>query len=187
MSDDSQTQLDLAELTLESQVMYRGRILNLRVDTVQLPSGRVAAREVAEHSDSVCIVPIDDDGNVVMVRQFRTPTGGALLEVPAGGVEAGEVSDETVQRELQEETGYRAGSIRQLAGFWLAPGWCDEYMYAYLATGLTPSKLAGDDDENIAVERVSLEQSLELIADGTINDAKSIAALLLAIRVLREN
>ena len=184
MSDNAGS---LTETTLSSEVMYRGRILNLRVDTVQLPSGRIAAREVAEHSDSICVVPIDDDGNVVMVRQFRTPTGGPLLELPAGGVEPGEISGETVQRELQEEIGHRAGGIQRLAGFWLAPGWCDEFMHAYLATGLTPSKLPGDDDENIVVERVSFNQALEFIADGTISDAKSIAGLLLAMRVLGDN
>ena len=177
----------LGETTLETQTVYQGKILNLRVDTVRLASGRVATREVAEHSDSVCIVPIDGDGNVVMVRQFRTPTARVLLELPAGGVEAGEVSEETVQRELQEETGYRAETLRHLAGFWLAPGWCDEYMHAYLATGLIPSKLAADDDEEIEVERVPLPRALDLIASGEINDAKSIAGLLLAQRILGDN
>ena len=177
----------LTETTLESRTVYQGKILNLRVDTVRLASGRTATREVAEHSDSVCIVPLDDDGNVVMVRQFRTPTGRALLELPAGGVEAGEVSEDTVQRELQEETGYRAAELRYLSGFWLAPGWCDEFMHAYLATGLTPSKLQADDDEEIEVERVSPDQALELIASGEICDAKSIAGLLLAQRILGDN
>ncbi len=182
MPDDA-----LTETTLETRTVYEGKILNLRVDTVRLGSGRVATREVAEHSDSVCIVPIDDDGSIVMVRQFRTPTGRVLLELPAGGVEAGEVSQDTVQRELQEETGYRAAELRHLSSFWLAPGWCDELMHAYLATGLTPSKLAADDDEEIEVERVSPARSLELIASGEICDAKSIAGLLLAQRLLGDN
>lgn len=167
--------------------MFQGKIINLRVDTVRLPGGRVVTREVAEHSDSVCIVPIDGQGNVLLVRQYRTPVQGALLELPAGGVEAGEVSEETVQRELQEETGYRAGTLRHLSSFWMTPGWCDEYMHAYLATELTESRLAGDDDENIVVERVSLDRALELIGSGEIRDVKSIAGLLLAHRVLRDN
>lgn len=182
MSDES-----LREITLESKMIFQGKILNLRVDTVRLPNGRVATREVAEHSNSVCIVPIDHNGDVVLVRQYRTPVKGALLELPAGGVEEGEVSEETVQRELQEEIGYRAGKLQHLSNFWLAPGWCDEYMHTYLATDLIESKLVGDDDENIVVERVSLDRALELIGNGEIEDVKSIAGLLLAMRVLRDN
>lgn len=185
--DQSLQHESLQEITLESKTVFQGRIINLRVDTVRLPGGRVVTREVAEHSDSVCIVPIDDQGEVLLVRQYRTPVKGALLELPAGGVEAGEVSEETVQRELQEETGYRAGTLRHLSSFWMTPGWCDEYMHTYLATDLTESRLAGDDDENIVVERVSLDRALELIGSGEIRDVKSIAGLLLAHRVLRDN
>ena len=176
MSEDS-----LYEATLESKTVYQGKILNLRVDTVRLPTGRTATREITEHSDSICVVPLDDDGNVVLVRQYRKPAEASLLEVPAGGVEAGEVSEETVQRELQEETGYTAGKLQHLSSFWVAPGWCTEYMHAYLATELTPASLDADDDENILVERVPLAQTLELIASGQIEDAKSIAALLLVL------
>jgi ADP-ribose pyrophosphatase len=177
----------LAETTVESKFVFQGKIINLRVDTVRLPSGRIAAREIAEHSNSICVVPIDENGNVVMVLQYRKPAEAVLLEVPAGGVEEGEVSEETVQRELQEEVGYRAGKLQHLSSFWLAPGWCTEYMHAYLATDLTPATLDADDDENILVERVPLEQTLELIASGKIQDVKSIAALLLAVRLLRDN
>ncbi|HZA22158.1 MAG TPA: NUDIX hydrolase [Dehalococcoidia bacterium] len=182
MSDDS-----LTETTVESKVFFQGKILNLRVDTVRLPSGRVAVREIAEHSNSICVVPVDEAGNVLLVRQYRKPAEAVLLEVPAGGVEEGEVSEETVQRELQEEIGYRAGKLQHLSSFWLAPGWCTEFMHAYLATDLTPATLDADDDENILVERVPLERALELIASGEIEDVKSIAALLLAVRLLRDN
>jgi ADP-ribose pyrophosphatase len=171
----------LAETTIESKVVFQGKIINLRVDTVRLPSGRIAVREIADHSDSICVVPVDEDGNVLLVRQYRKPAEAALLEVPAGGVEDGEVSQETVQRELQEEVGYRAGKLEHLSSFWLAPGWCTEYMHAYLATDLTPATLDADDDENIQVERVPLAQTLELIASGEIQDAKSIASLLLVV------
>jgi ADP-ribose pyrophosphatase len=175
------------EPTVESRIVFQGRILNLRVDTVRLPSGRTAVREIAEHSDSICVVPLDENGNVLMVRQYRKPAETVLLEVPAGGVEGGEISEETVQRELQEEVGYRAGQLQHLSSFWLAPGWCTEYMHAYLATDLTPATLDADDDENILVERVPLEQALDLIASGEIEDVKSIAALLLAVRLLIDN
>ena len=93
----------LAELTIGTKRIYEGNIINVRVDTVRMPSGRDATREIVEHSHAVCIVPIDNDGNVVLVRQYRKPAEDALLEVPAGGVEDGEISEEAVLRELQEE------------------------------------------------------------------------------------
>ena len=190
MSDDTGQQPEesqageLTETTLESASLYRGKILSLRRDRVRLPSGRLTIREVVEHSDSVCMVPLDEAGNVVLVRQYRTPTESALLEVPAGGIEDGEVSEQAVLRELQEEIGYTAGSLRLLSGFWLAPGWCDEFMYAYLATDLIPSRMDPDDDEIIETVRVPLNETLGLIEQGAIQDAKSIASLLLAMQVV---
>jgi len=172
-----------SEPTVESKDLYRGRIVNLRVDTVRLPNGRLTTREIVEHSQSVCIVPVDSRGNVLLVRQYRKPAEAALLEVPAGGVEAGEVSQEAVLRELQEEVGLTAGTLRHLASFWLAPGWCTEYMHAYLATDLQPASLAADEDENIAVVPVPLARVPELIQSGEIQDAKSIAALLLVLHL----
>jgi ADP-ribose pyrophosphatase len=176
-----------SEPTVESKVLYRGRIVNLRVDTVRLPNGRLTTREIVEHSHAVCIVPVDDRGNVLLVRQYRKPAEAQLLEVPAGGVEAGEVSQEAVLRELQEEVGLTAGTLRHLASFWVAPGWCTEYMHAYLATDLSPASLAADEDENIVVVPVPLARVPELIQSGEIQDAKSIASLLLALRVLDES
>lgn len=168
------------ENTIETTRPYDGRIFSVRVDTVELPSGRRTIREVAEHSDAVCMIPIDEDGNVLLVRQYRKPTESSLLEAPAGGVEAGEVSEETVLRELQEEVGYTAANLVHLASFWVAPGWATERMHAYLATGLTPSKLAADDDENIQVVRIPFADALAMIGAGEIHDGKTIASLLLA-------
>ena len=173
-----------SEPTVDTQIMYRGKILNLRVDTVRMPSGRLTTREIAEHSDSVCVVPIDDQGNVLMVRQYRKPAETELLELPAGGIEADEASDEAVLRELQEEIGYTAGKLQLLSSFWVAPGWSTEYMYAYLATDLSPASLAADDDENITVVPVPLEDVIELMEGGDIKDAKSITSLLLAMRTV---
>ena len=158
----------------------KGASFNVRVDTVELAGGRRTIREIVEHSDAVCMVPVDDDGNVLLVRQYRKPTESSILEVPAGGVEAGEVSEDTVLRELQEEVGYTADSITHLASFWVAPGWATERMHAYLATGLRPSKLSGDDDENIQVVRVPFQDALAMIQSGEIQDGKTIASLLLA-------
>jgi ADP-ribose pyrophosphatase len=175
------TDVSNPEPTIESKTIYQGKILNLRVDTIQLPNQRLATREIVEHAHSVCIVPLDGEGNVVLVRQYRKSAEVELLEAPAGGMEEGEVSEEAVQRELQEETGYIAGKLRHLSSFWLAPGWCTEYMHAYLATDLSLSRLDPDYDENISIVRVPLTQTPELIARGEIQDAKSIAALLMVL------
>jgi ADP-ribose pyrophosphatase len=174
------------EPTIDSKVVFEGRILTLRVDSVRLPNGRETTREIAEHSDSVCIVPIDEQGNILLVRQYRKPVEMDLLEVPAGGIEEGEVPEEAVQRELQEEIGYTAGNLQHLSSFWLAPGWCTEYMHAYLATDLMPSNLAADDDEFISVVRVPLAESLDMVKQGQIRDAKSISSLLMASQVLQD-
>ena len=175
------------EPTIESKDIYQGRIIKLRVDTVQLPSGRTTTREIVEHEDAVCVVPIDENNNVLMVRQYRKAAQLNLLEVPAGGVEAGETPDETVLRELQEEVSVTSGSLRRLSGFWVSPGWATEFMHAYLAMDLTPASLPADDDEYISVERVPLDSIPGLIESGEIQDSKSIASLLLALRVLNSD
>ncbi|MEK7806155.1 MAG: NUDIX hydrolase, partial [Chloroflexota bacterium] len=150
------------EPTVNTRRLYQGKILNLRVDTVRLPSGRLTTREIVEHAQSVCMVPVDEAGNILMVRQYRKSAEAHLLEVPAGGIESGEVSEAAVLRELQEETGFTAGTLRRLSSFWLAPGWCTEYMHAYLATDLSPASLAPDDDENISVVKVPLARVPEV-------------------------
>ena len=177
----SRKQLNL-EPTVTSEMKFQGKLLNLRVDTVRLPSGLLATREIAEHAESICAVPLDGQGNVLMVRQYRKPAEAELLEVVAGCIEAGEDPKEATIRELKEEVGYTAGNLELLSSFWLAPGWCTEFMYAYLATDLSPSKLPGDDDEHISVVTVPLDTVPSLIQSGEIQDVKSIAALLLAMR-----
>ena len=175
------------EPTVESKLVYEGRILDLRVDTVRLPSGRLTTREIAEHSDSVCMVPLDNQGKVLLVRQYRKSVESNLLEVPAGGINENEAPEAAALRELQEEVGYTARKIVRLAGFWVSPGWCTEFMYAYLATELSPAQLEADFDEDIAVIRVPLADTLDLITRGEIQDAKSVASLLLAMRHLDDN
>ena len=172
------------EPTIESNRVYEGRIVNLRVDTVRLPTGRVTTREIAEHGNSVCIVPIDAEGNVLLVRQYRKPAEDTLLEVPAGGMDPGESPRDSALRELQEEIGYTADDLRPLSSFWLAPGWCTEFMYAYIATGLRPAKLAADDDENITVERIPLGDVPILIQSGQVKDAKSILSLVMTLNLV---
>jgi len=170
------------ERVTESRRIHEGRIVNLRQDTVDLADGRTALREVVEHAEVVAIVPLDADGNVVLVRQYRRPAKDALLEIPAGGIDDGESIKDAAQRELQEETGYRAERLERLSGFFVAPGYCTEFIHLLLATGLSESAIAGDEDEDIVIERLPLAQAMDLIATGEIRDAKSIIGLLLADR-----
>jgi len=166
------------EKTLASKLIFDGRAVRLRVDTVRVPGGRETTREIVEHDDAVAIIAIDADDNVLLVNQFRKPLEKELLEVPAGGIDSGEDAEAAVRRELQEETGYLPGKLERLGGFYSAPGYCTEYLHLYLATELTPSRLYAEDTENIEVVRVPVSQVPALIASGRICDAKSIAGLL---------
>ena len=165
------------EKTLSSQLVYEGRAVKLRVDTVKMPSGRETTREIVEHSDCVAIIAIDASDNVLLVNQFRKPVEKELLEIPAGGIEPDEDPVATVRREMQEETGYLPRKVERLGGFYSSPGYCTEYLHLYLATDLTPGQLYAEDTENIKVVRVPVSQIPGLIASGSICDAKSIAGL----------
>ena len=172
------------EEQLGTETVYEGKIVRVRVDTVGLPSGRETVREVVGHGASVVVVPFDSDGSILLVRQYRYPVGRSLLEAPAGGVESDESPDDCAQRELQEEVGYASRNLQPLGGFWMSPGYCTEYMHAYLAQDLVPSRLDPDADEEIDVERVSIERANKLIRWGEIEDAKTIAALSIAMPLL---
>ena len=166
-----------------SKTVFRGHVFNVRVDTLAAPDGLLYERDVVEHPGAVAIAPIDADGNVVMVRQYRHAVGRTMLEIPAGVLESGESPDDTAQRELQEEIGYVARDLRALGGIYASPGFCDEFLYLYIARDLVPSKLPGDEDEDIAVERVPMSRIGKLIRLGEIQDAKSVACLLMALHL----
>jgi ADP-ribose pyrophosphatase len=174
MSEDKFT-----EKTLSSQTIYQGRIIHLHVDEVELPDGKASKREIVTHPGAVAVVPLDADGNVLLVRQYRHAAQRVLLEIPAGTLKANENPDDCVRRELQEETGYKPSKLEKLGGIFVAPGYTTEYIHLYLATGLIESRLDMDEDEFIEVERVSLDQAVELIRSGEIADGKSVSALLM--------
>jgi ADP-ribose pyrophosphatase len=167
------------EKTLSSKLIYEGRAVRLRVDTVRIPSGRETTREIVEHGDCVAIIALDDKDNVLLVSQFRKPVEKELLEVPAGGIEPDEKLEECVRREMREETGFLPKKVERLGGFYSSPGYCTEYLHLFLATDLVPSPLQAEDSESIRLVRVPLSEVIGLINSGSICDAKSIAALLL--------
>jgi ADP-ribose pyrophosphatase len=168
------------ETCLSTETVFEGKIVTVRVDAVSLPNGVKVVREVVEHRPAVAIVPFDDNREVILVSQFRYPVGEQLLEVPAGIIEVSETPEQCADRELQEEIGYRAREMRSLGSFWTAPGFSDELMYAFIATGLEPSRLESDKDEDITVVRVPVSRIREMIEAGEIRDSKTIAALLMA-------
>jgi ADP-ribose pyrophosphatase len=165
------------EKTLSSQIIFEGRAVKLRIDNVQTADGRRSTREIVEHADCVAVVAVDADDNVLLVSQFRKPVEKELLEIPAGGIDAGEDAEAAVIREMREETGFWPQKLERLGGFYSAPGYGTEYLYLYLATDLLPSRLYAEDTEGIEVVRVPVGQVSELIASGKICDAKSIAGL----------
>lgn len=174
------------ERTVESEEIYRGRLVSLRVDTVQLPDGFRTRREIVVHGEAVAVVPILPDGRVILVRQFRKPAEAELIEIPAGGVEPGEDPEACVRRELAEETGYRPGRLIRLARFYLAPGYSTEFMHLYLALDLSPTDGRPEADERIEVLRLPLAEAIGLIEREEIRDCKTIAGLLLAREFLRK-
>ncbi len=174
----------MEEQVIAQQRVYEGKVVNLRIDTVRMPGGHTALREVVEHNPAVVMLPVAADGRILLVRQWRVPVAGVLLELPAGSTDDAEDPEAAMQRELQEEVGHRATTITRLAGFWVAPGYCTEYIHVYLAEGLQESRLPGDEDENIEVAAMALDDALAAIDDGRIQDAKSQVGLLLYARHL---
>ena len=162
---------------LGSEVVFDGKILKVKVDTLAYDRDRTVTREIVEAGSTVVILPIDSERNVLLVRQFRYPTGTNILEAPAGRVEIGETPIAAAQRELREEIGYASRDIREMGSFWISPGYCTEYMHAYLAKELVPDKLQPDDDEDIVVERFSLDDAWNMVKSGDIQDVKTIAAM----------
>lgn len=170
------------EEALSTRRLYDGAVVKLRADRVRMANGHEVTREVVEHSGAVTIVAVDAAGRVLLVSQHRYPTGRALLELPAGTLEPGEDPLACAVRELEEETGFRAGRIERLGGFFVAPGYCTEYIHVYLATNLEPGTPGGDEDEDIEVRPMPLEEVLGFADTGELEDAKSLASLLLYLR-----
>lgn len=183
------TDEQLRETTVERRVVHRGRFINFRVDTIEDAGGKRHPREIVEHPGAVCIIPVVDQ-DVLMVRQWRTPVGQVLLELPAGALDR--LDDGTIEdpelaapRELEEETGYRATGWRKLGRFWTAPGFTDEEMHLYLATGLELARdyRGPDVDEYLDLVHVPWRDAVAMADGGEMEDAKTIVGLFWLARV----
>lgn len=171
--------MNLKEETVSREYLYRGRILNLRVDEARLPNGNLAAREVVEHPGGVCVAALTDQRELLFVRQFRYPYGEVVLELPAGKRDrANEEPLECGKRELLEETGATAREYRSLGTLYPTPGYCDEVIHLFLATGLSFGDANPDEDEFLQVERIPLQTAVEMVLSNQIPDAKTQVAIL---------
>ncbi len=166
---------------MERRVVYDGRIVKLGLETATLPDGRTVELEVVRHPGAAAVVPLHDDGSVTLVHQYRHAGGGMHYEVPAGVLEPGEAPLACARRELAEETQLAASTLRPLGPIHTTPGFTDERIWLFVATGLTPSTAQPDADEYIQVVRVPGAEALAMCRDGRITDAKTLVALLLAL------
>ena len=165
---------------LHSETLLKGRAFLIRRDTLKTPDGRETKLDIIEHGGSVVIVPVDKDGNLIFVRQYRHATGMDLLELPAGTLEEGEDPAVCAAREIREETGFAADKIVKIGDFYLAPGYSTEFMHVYLARELRYDPLEADADEFLSVEKLPFAEAIQMAERGEMLDAKSLAALLLA-------
>lgn len=178
------------ERTIHSERIYEGKIINLKVDDVELPNGKQSKRELIEHPGAVAVVAITDEGKMVMVEQFRKALERSIVEIPAGKLEPGEAPETTAKRELEEETGYRASSWKHIQTFSTSPGFADETIHLYEASGLelvqTPAAM--DEDEFVELMEVTIEEAEAMMQDERIFDAKTAFAVLWAkAKFLNEN
>ena len=170
--------------TIESKNVFNGKIINVNVDTISLPDGNVAKREVVIRGDATAVVPIDENGNVILVEQYRHPAGDMVLEIPAGMLEEGEDPKICAIRELEEETSLIAKDLIHITTMYPTVGFCTEKLHIYLAKNLSQGSFNFDADEFIEVKKLPLEEAINMIYSGKIIDAKTIIGLLACKRFL---
>lgn len=164
---------------LDTRDIYPGRTIHVAVDKVRLPNGKVMDMELVHHKGAVAVVPVIGD-DVLMIRQYRYATGGWLLEIPAGKLEPDEKPETCAIRETEEETGFRPSELEPLGWIWTTPGFCDEKIWLYLATGLEETRQGLDEDEVLELERMPLQEAVDKAVRGEIHDGKTVCALLRA-------
>ena len=163
---------------LDSKKTYKGKVISVKEDLLCMPNGKEAIREVVVRGNASAVLPIDSDGNIIFVRQYRHPFGEMMLEIPAGMIEKEEDPFDCIKRELEEETGYYSENIQFLYQMYPSVGFCTEKIYLYLAKELKKGMANPDEDEFIALERYSMDEAVCMIFDGRIKDGKTIAAVL---------
>ena len=166
---------------IKSETLLQGRAFKVKRDTLKTPHGDETKLEIIEHGGSVVLVPVDDDGNLLLVRQYRHAAKQDLLELPAGTRNGEEPFEACAAREIREETGMEAGNLQKVGDFYLAPGYSTEFMAVFLATELRHNPLEADFDEFLQVEKIPVKKAIELFQSGKMLDAKSLAAWLLAM------
>ncbi|HHT62131.1 MAG: NUDIX hydrolase [Bacillota bacterium] len=169
--------MDKNEPTIESTYLYRGKVLNLRKDKVRLPNGKISEREIVEHSGAVAIVPVTDEGNIILVKQYRKPVEKETIELPAGKLNKNEDPEDCAQRELQEETGF-SGKLAYKFSYYSTPGFSNEILHMFIARDLKVSPLQCDEDEFVEKLEVSPHEAMHMIVKGEIMDAKTIIGIL---------
>jgi ADP-ribose pyrophosphatase len=167
---------------LESEKIFKGAVFDVERDSLREENGIEIIREVVRHPGGAGALPLFDDGRVALVKQYRHPARRELLEIPAGRIEAGETPEMCAAREMEQETGFRAGRIEKLAEFYTTPGFCEEKLHVYLATDLAPSSQALDHDELVEVVYLPFAEAAQMAESGGIEDSKTIIALLLALK-----
>ena len=170
--------MNLHEKTITSEKIFEGKVITLRYDTVVLPNGKEAGREIIEHPGGVAVVALDEEGNVYLVRQYRHPFEKILLEIPAGKLNYGEDPFSCGVRELKEETGLSAKQFDFLGSFMVSPGFCGEKIYIYLARGLSAGDMNLDPDEFLEVEKMPLSNLMDMIMANEIEDGKTVIGIL---------
>ncbi len=166
------------EKTIKTRYIYKGKILNLRLDSVLLPDGRETPREIVEHPGAAAIVPFLPDGRIIFVKQYRKPVESFVLEIPAGTFKPGEAPSRCARRELEEETGYRAEKMVKLLEYFPSPGYSSERITIFKATGLTKTGMRAEQDEFIHARKINRPTIISLLKQGKIKDGKTIAGLL---------
>lgn len=177
--------MDLTEKTLESNTIFEGKIIRLRVDRVVLPDGREGRREIVEHKGAVAIIALDEQGNIILVRQYRKALDRITLEIPAGTLEDGEDPLGCARRELEEEVKMKAARWNKILDYYSAPGFCNEILHLYLARDLAESYAEADEDEFLEVVKLPLQTAYQYIFEGKIIDGKSIIGIQHAFLALR--
>jgi ADP-ribose pyrophosphatase len=175
---------------LKSEKKYQGKIFDLIVDEIQYPSGNRSVREIASHPGGAVVVPVLPNNDIILVRQFRYPIQAFVYELPAGKLNPGEDPDTCAPRELEEETGYVAESFRKLTAIYTTPGFCNERLHIYLATGLRKSERGQrleEGEASLTVETVPLDRALRMIEQEEIVDGKTICGILLAEKFLKKS